>query len=234
MTDTIPVITLSPETILALESTGTRVLYASVPDEMKDILSGLASRWRADRWAVGDITNGVASYVDANHVVASREDVYFFVSELLNNELSPRTVRYYARMSDFFAPDIRDEYSELPHTHFALALKYEAHWKEILDASLNEFYKWGKCPSTEWLEANICNKFVSTEPPEEVNPPVDVDEEDELENKESEVNASHPFIRGFLKALSGLTKLVETYVNKDSAKRIISLVESLEDELNSL
>lgn len=228
-------IKLSDDIINVLENTGTKILYMSIPDEMRDILSSLASRWRADRWAVGDITNGIKAYVVQNRVVASMEDIHLFVSELLNSELRPRTVRYYARMSEFFSPEIREQYENMPHSHFALALQYESHWKEILEASQGEFYKYGKYQSVEWLERNICSAFVANEPPEIANPPIEESEYDDTETEEQDTeHKEHPFLKKILRDLTELVKYVQLYANVDSRKRILAQIESLQDELNSL
>ena len=227
--------------MMTLNKTGVNALRQFVSEEMKNTLAQLANRWKADKWAVGDIANGLVAYVEANRIIANRDHVYEFVSEMLNSELTARTVRYYARISEFFPQEvdgdgregISSEYSEvLSHSHFSLAIEYKDHWREILDKAMSGIEEINKPYSVDWLRARFCNKFTEQAPPEVVNPPTnpnwDIDEIEqpgmseviESESEEKDEEESNIFVnetprnQNVIRACIMALKTLMQYVDK--------------------
>lgn len=132
---------------------GLPLLSEIVPDEIMQALGVIAQNWKADRWTVGFIANELRRRVDADLLPVSAEDIYAWVAQGLNQEIEPRTVRYYAALEAFYAPEIRSKYSELPFSHFALAKSYGDAWERVLSLANEQRNRTGRTPSAAWVGA---------------------------------------------------------------------------------
>ena len=115
--------------------TGVKLFLTIVPDNMRDTLLTLAARWRLDKWSIGDVTNTIKAVVEEHAYPIGVMDVYEGISILLNNEVSARTVRYYANVAAFYSEDFRDRYDPLPFSHFEYAMGFDF-WEDILNGSM--------------------------------------------------------------------------------------------------
>lgn len=132
---------------------GLPLLSEIAPDEIMQALGVIAQNWKADRWMVGYIANELRRRVDADLLPVSADDIYVWVAQGLNQEIEPRTVRYYAALEAFYAPEIRSKYSELPFSHFALAKSYGDAWERALSLANEQRNRTGRTPSAVWVGA---------------------------------------------------------------------------------
>jgi len=132
--------------------TGISLIYSAVPDELIDVLHAIAFNWKADRWQIGDITNSIKVLCDDRLLPVSREDVYSFMAECLNQEVAARTIRAWADLAHSYVSELRMKYSDLPFSHFEFARSMGDDKKEtVLDMSLARARETGKTPSVAWL-----------------------------------------------------------------------------------
>lgn len=120
-----------------------------IPDEILVELQHIADMTRKNRWAIGDVTSLIISVGRAAGLEVM--PIYEQIAVWLNNEFSPRTVRYYASISSFYDQPTRYEFDELPYTLFARAMQYGPRWRELLEASMREMGKIGHPPTETWL-----------------------------------------------------------------------------------
>lgn len=135
------------------ELTGIALLRTVLPDEFAAQLGMIASNWKRDKFAIGDIRNSLKAMVDERLLPICAPDIDDFLSECLNHEVEPRTIRYYAMLSYAFPEPVREKYKSLSHAHFALANSYGDEAEKILKLAKDREEISGKVPSREWLKA---------------------------------------------------------------------------------
>lgn len=145
---------------------GIKAVLGIISDEIQAQLIQLASDWRRERWRIGDIANYVKASVYERGLDVSIMDVYKAIALCLNQEISARTVEYYSSLSEFFDYSIRDEFGELPHSHFAAARKFGDRWREVLELSASMMGQYGRPPSVEWLTAEFSKDGYTPPEPE--------------------------------------------------------------------
>lgn len=137
-----------------VELTGVALLQTVLPDEFAEQLGMIAYNWKRDKFAIGDIRNSLKAMVDERLLPISAPDIDDFLSECLNHEVEPRTVRYYAMLSYAFPEPTREVYKSLSHAHFALAHTYGGEKViGVLQLAKDREDITGKVPSCAWLKA---------------------------------------------------------------------------------
>lgn len=133
---------------------GVRAVLKSIPMELEIELDSISLTTRRNRWRIGDIAAQLCDQVRQHQLEASEMEVYQAISIELNHEISARTVRWYASLSEFYSQETRDKYDILPYSHFELAMNHRLIWQDILDAAIKRMeYTGGRPPSVQWLEA---------------------------------------------------------------------------------
>lgn len=102
-----------------------------VPDEYQTALISLGGRIRDCYFAIGDLANDLVGRAKTVGFRVTQADVYHAVGSFCGK--SGRTVRYYAEVSGFYPPSVRDEFEILPFSHFVFARSLEDRWREILE-----------------------------------------------------------------------------------------------------
>lgn len=138
-----------------MELIGVALLRAILPDEFSEQLRLIATNWKRDKFALGDIRNSLKAMVDERLLPIATPDIDDFLSECVNHEIEPRTIRYYAMIAYAFPEPVRSEYAMLPHSHFALAQSYGEKSKLVLDLAKDRELVSGKVPSAAWLRAAL-------------------------------------------------------------------------------
>lgn len=169
------------EEVEMLAKTGISLLRSTVPDSMREALHSIADQRRADQWALGDIALGLIAFVDSNRMVVREYEIYEFLAQELNNELSARTIRHYARICKEFPLDptndgerigIPSGYSKvIPHSHFAFAVTLPDYAGEIVEESVRFYVANGYTCTKDYLEKKFTQE-ASSIPPDEQNPPI--------------------------------------------------------------
>lgn len=98
-----------------------KYIRGMMPMDVQVELMAIADRRHADQWRIGDIANNVCDWGDDQIRFIAHQSVYMVVSEFLNNEITPRTVRLYAETARFYSAETRSEFDVLPFSHFAFA-----------------------------------------------------------------------------------------------------------------
>lgn len=102
-------------------------------------------------WAYGDLLNQTYAIVKANALPFTKQDVAVWSCIVTGTDRAPRTLLYYAEVSLFYAPEIREAYDPLPFVHFRYAMSQKDHWREVLEYSLDYLGRFGKPPSRKKL-----------------------------------------------------------------------------------
>lgn len=98
-----------------------KYIRGMMPMDVQVELMAIADRRHADQWRIGDIANNICDWGDEQIRFIGHQSVYMVVSEFLNNEITPRTVRLYAETARFYSAETRSEFDVLPFSHFAFA-----------------------------------------------------------------------------------------------------------------
>lgn len=136
------------------ELTGVALLRTVLPDEFAAQLGVIAYNWKRDKFAIGDIRNSLKAMVEERLLPICAQDIDDFLSECLNHEIEPRTIKYYAMIAYAFPEPTREMYQTLSHAHFALAHTYgEEKAMGVLQLAKDREQITGKIPSCAWLKA---------------------------------------------------------------------------------
>lgn len=135
------------------ELTGIALLRTMLPEEFTEQLRLIATNWRKDKFAIGDIRNSLKAMVGERCLPITTADIDEFLSDCLNHDVEPRTVRYYAMVADAFPYSVRDEFSTLSFAHFAFAQSFGKEAKEVLFMAKDREETTGRVPSIDWLRA---------------------------------------------------------------------------------
>jgi hypothetical protein len=129
-----------------------QVLYEMIPQEIIDELMELGQEIKRSSFRIGRIANALCAVIDVSPELGiGRMEVYEVMAEMLNHEISARTIRYYASVESFYPDEKREMYSDLPFSHFAYAMGFQNQWEKILDHSMEVFHEFGKPPSRDAL-----------------------------------------------------------------------------------
>lgn len=111
-------------------------LASLINDEDQNTLIMIREADLANYFTIGDIAlkNFYASV--AKGMPVTHETIYQAVGNLSGK--TPRTVRYYAEASNFFPPEVREEFDMLSFAHFVFARSCGDNWRTVLEyASAN-------------------------------------------------------------------------------------------------
>jgi hypothetical protein len=195
------------------ELTGVALLRTVLPDEFSSMLSRISSNWRKDKFAIGDIRNSLKAMVDERLLPICAPDIDDFLSECLNHEIEPRTVRYYAMIADAFSEPMRAEYSMLSHAHFACAHTFGSKAELVLDLARDREFVSGKVPSCDWLRAAMSGYIYEKQSGEFPGSTLDAadsafDDTPNIPQDDSEL--AQPSVTGWL---TGLRRAVQFAIN---------------------
>lgn len=220
-----------------------------MPQVVIDQLMAVADRWRSDYWFIGELTNVMLAWARDNGYQDS--ELYAAISTLLNQECSPRTVRYYAETVDFYKKIESDtfeidRYSDLPFSHFAFAKQYGAELAiEILKRSDARAVELGRPPSVAWLELNSVNLIIQDSlPVEDEQEPGQVESSlssyDENQGESEPVQSNYKLLvfseslkqaRNYLERLASTTALPQRL--RTTVAEVINSLQGLLDDLQS-
>jgi len=171
--------------IQKVQKTGWHLIIDIMPEDEKDEIIARGDRATDDRWFLGDIANRWIERVEAGEFpklpygkpVCNVMDVYPAVAYLYGENVSARTIRYYAEIARFYSPGTRAKYDVLSFKHFETAMRWgRESWQKGLDACLNYMDSHaGRRPSANWLELYLNGKLDQIIPENFINelPPPD-------------------------------------------------------------
>lgn len=106
-----------------------------VPGEYQDELIHLGEEKSRIEWRIGDIANRLYREAKTHRSPVTQQDVYAAVGYF--SRCSASAVEYYARTADFFKPDERGEYDQLPFSMYAYAKQYgREEWRGVMEYAL--------------------------------------------------------------------------------------------------
>lgn len=133
-----------------------RVIYPNVvsdndivPDDYQNALLYWRDTFSRGYFSIGDIANELCELSLLKDLPVTQQRIFDAVGKFCGK--SGRTVRYYAETSSFYPSKVRDEYEELPFSHFVFAKTLNDEWKDVLD-----FAKLSPHCSVEYLRRNFC------------------------------------------------------------------------------
>jgi hypothetical protein len=98
------------------------MMYADIiPDDFQILLINLRDRGTRDAWLIGDITQRVIEFNEANGRAFDTMLVYQAVGSFVGS--ASRTVREKHYIARFFDLEIREQFSVLSFSHFAIAAR---------------------------------------------------------------------------------------------------------------
>lgn len=127
------------------------------PQALLEELINIGETINQSYWRIGDITNELTLLALANHETFGKMEICAAIAEIIGK--SARSVRYYASVSSFYQPTVREFYDTLPFSHFAFAMQYSGQtegvpiWQSILDKGMGSMEKYGVPISTDKLSA---------------------------------------------------------------------------------
>ncbi len=141
-----------------------------IPDEMQMRLMAIGQSWRTQRWEIGQLVHTLRCHIEEKGLPIAVMSVYTKVSNLLGNEVTPRTVRYWADVFAFYPEEIRVKYSEVAHYHYGIAKAYAHHAETALMLVARYIQTYGHGPGEGWLEIEMTKllqnqPYISQEPP---------------------------------------------------------------------
>jgi hypothetical protein len=187
-----------------------------IPDSIQNAIIAIGNNISRDKWLIGDLTNQVKAIARDYNADATMPDVYRFVAMLTGEQVSARTVEYYASLSGFYVEEIREAYGVLTHSHFAKARVYEDHWRDCLEFMLSYMDEHNRLPSVDWVDRNYH--------PDNIQPIEILDPEHEVNYIGSKINYLLYSIKTNLRELTEL--IPEPYI--DIANRIVTLLGEIE------
>jgi hypothetical protein len=113
--------------------------------------ASLADNESRTAWQYGDLLNVTYATVKANALEYTKQDVAVWSCIVTGTDRQPRTLLYYAEVSLFYAPEIREVFEPLPFVHFRYAMTQGENWRAVLDYSLDHLERWGRPPSRKKL-----------------------------------------------------------------------------------
>jgi hypothetical protein len=129
-------------------------LRVAIPDSIQNAIIAIGDNMSRDKWLLGDLTIQIKIMVRDYGIDVTMPDVYRFVAGLTSEQVSARMIEYYASLSGFYMPEIREAYGVLTHSHFAKARVYEDHWRDCLEFMLSYMDDHNNLPSVDWVEQN--------------------------------------------------------------------------------
>ena len=220
--------------------TGVSLLYQAVPDEVQNEIIQIGENLSRDKWLIGDFANTIKGYVREQLLNCSIMDVYLFVSQLLRDEFSARTIEYYSGLSAFFEPGIRAEFQVLSHSHFAYARQYGDDWLKVLNLAMDimDQSMSGKVPSVAQLDYVLMQRggVLNSLPPE---PDVPFEQiqgiEDEQTVETDYINSiiSVP-LKAAITALETLQKILQGFGRSEQANKLGEIVRELQQSIDSV
>jgi len=191
-------------------------LRVAIPDSIQDAITAIGDNMSRDRWLLGDLINRIKLMVRDYKIDVTMPDVYRFVAGLTGEQVSARSVEYYASLSGFYMEEIREAYDVLTHSHFAKARVYEDHWRDCLEFMLSYKDEHNKPPSVDWVDRNYH--------PGSIQAVEQIDPEHEVNYIDNKVGYLLYSIKSNLRELTEL--IAEPYL--DIANKIITLLNEIE------
>jgi hypothetical protein len=195
-----------------------KTLMNVIPDDTQNLIMAIGDNISNDKWRLGDIVNEIKDIVTEENIDASMLDVYGFVSMLTGQQVSARTVEYYASLSLFYDRLTRERYSVLSHSHFAKARTYESNWQDCLEYMMSYLEMEKRAPSVNWVDKNY-------NPP---NKPIMIDDAEEMDCSTSYEKSKFDYLLDSI-----IRNLHEIAVMLDDSPNIgiVERVEMIIDEL---
>jgi hypothetical protein len=124
-----------------------------VPTALQNELIRLRDAITLTNWRIGDICTEILTYCRANHIVASKEDVYSAVGAFVGKRA--RTIREFHHISMSYPLELREAYSELSYDHFRTALTFGNRAHESLDWCMDEVERLNRPATVDAMEAHF-------------------------------------------------------------------------------
>jgi len=106
-------------------------------------------------WRLGNMVNLIYEISLANKKPFGKMQVAGWLAREIEDERSYSSILKYSQVAQFFPRDIQSLYAELPFCHFQYAMSQADRARDVLDKSIELFYKYNRPPSIRLLRATF-------------------------------------------------------------------------------
>jgi hypothetical protein len=201
-----------------------------VPEVLQQELMRIGDLQDQSCWRLGDICLQVFEYCTRNSKPVSKMDVYKAVSTFSGKQ--SRTVREFATMAKFYAPEVREIYGVLRIDHFRTAMALDDKWEEALNWCVSRVDTLGRPATVDSMQAHFFGDMIEQVDNYISNLPGN-DHEDIGNENRTPVEVAYAVVNKTLYNIRELRKMIESGSLPDDGN-LTALIDTIEGVLISL